>query len=179
MDTSSFKTFLAEKYDNVFSVEQKEKYADQVWEILVQSYKPIGGLKKIKNKEDMIKDFPMWKVARRKDSVLAVIIYKDKGDGRKLVAVGTDGTKEAKDMLHNMMEQEFTRSFFEVSGPLLKFLNKHFPQLVKQYTISPERAEEIIGKPVSPTEGGMYKRVIGGDIMEKMMLGTPGKRITR
>lgn len=177
--SNSLKTFLSEKFYNAFNREQKEKFADQVWEILVQSYKPIGGLRGIDSKEDMIANVPMWKVAYVKDKVLAVVLYKDKGQGRKLVAVATDGSIEGKDLLRNMMKDEFTRSFTEVSGPFFKFLNKHYPELVKQYTIPPEQVEKILGKKVVPTKNGFYKREIQGSILEKIMLGTPHKTITR
>lgn len=61
--SNTFTQYLTEKFHNLFSAEQKEQYADQVWDILNQSYKPIGGLRGIESKEDMIQSVPMWKVA--------------------------------------------------------------------------------------------------------------------
>jgi len=174
---NTFTQFLSEKFTNLFTVDQKEKYADQVWDILVQSYKPVGGLRGIKSKQFMIDNMPMWKIAAQDNKVLAAILYKDKGAGRKLVAVATDGSKQGKELLRNMIEQEFERSFFEVSGPFYGFMNKHFPQLVKKFTIHPDQVEKILGVTVSPTKDGWYKRVIQGNILEKIMLGTPGKAI--
>jgi len=181
MDRITFKQFLAEKFYNVFTADEKKKYADQVWDILVASYKNIGGLAGIDSKEDMIQNIAMWKVAVKDGKVLAAILYKDKegGHGRKLVAVGTDNSKEGKDLLRNTLKHEFTRSFMEVSGPFYKFMDKHYPDLVKQYTISPEQASKILDREVTPTKDGWYKRKIQGSTFEKIMLGTPGKQITR
>jgi len=178
MTNLKFSQFLAEKFYNVFTEDQKKKYADQVWDILVQSYKPIGGLRGIESKKDMIQNIEMWKVAKRDDKVVAVILYKDKGTGRKLVAVGTNGSTEGKSMLRDTLSHEFERSFMEVSGPFFSFLKKNYPDLVKQYTIPPEKAAEILGKEITPTKNGMYRRDIRGVTLEKIMLGTPGKTIT-
>lgn len=174
---NTFKQFITEKYYNAFTLDQKKKYVDQVWDILEQSYKPIGGLRGIKSKQDIVDTMPMWKLAVVDNKVLAALLYKDKGAGRKLVAVATNGTKAGKDVLREMTEQEFKRSFFEVSGPFFKFIEKNFPDLVKKYTIPPEQVEQILGKVVAPTKDGWYKRTIKGDILEKIMLGTPGKSI--
>lgn len=174
----TFQTFLSEKFYNAFTREDKELYAQEVWDILVQSYKSIGGLRGINSKEDMIAKVPMWKIAIVDKKVVAVVMYKDKGTGRKLVAVGTDNSNEAKDLLKNMMTKEFERSFFEISGPFYKFINKHFPELVAKYTIPYDEVEKILNKPISPTKNGFYKREIQGDILEKIMIGTAHKTIT-
>lgn len=173
----TFTQFLSEKFYNAFTDDQKRKYADQVWDILVQSYKSLGGMRGISSKEDMIKNIPMWKIAKDHDEVLVAILYKDRGQGRKLVAVGTNGSPQSKELLHNMLKKEFERSYTEISGPLFSFMNKHFPDLVKKYTIPTDQVEKILNKTVAPTRDGMYKRVIQGQIREKIMIGTPGKTI--
>lgn len=176
---ATFKQYIAEKYINVFSPAEKQPYVDQVWDILQKSYKPIGGMKGIGSKEDMINSVEMWKVAKQGDIVFAVILYKDKGVGRKVVAVGTNGTPEAKIMLRDMFKHEFVRSFGEYSGPLLVFMKREFPDLVKQYTVPVDQVEKILGKPITPTKNGMYRREIRGVPLEKIMIGTSGKTIKR
>lgn len=95
-----FEQTLTEKFINLIGekdIEKKREYADRVWDILQRSYAKIGGIKGsgFKSKEDMIKNIPFWKIMKSNGKVIAVKLYKDK-NGRKSVAGGTDGSKEAK-----------------------------------------------------------------------------------
>lgn len=64
----------------------KQKFADQVWDVLQYSYRELGGLKGsgFNSKEDMIKNIPFWKMVTKNGVVHAVVMYKDRG-GRKSV----------------------------------------------------------------------------------------------
>lgn len=170
---------LNETFVNAFKPEQKQKYVDQVWDILQSSYHAIGGIKGtgFNSKEDMIKNVPFWKLGIRGGKVRSVVMYKDKG-GRKTVAVGTDRSPESKVLLKDMLRNEFERSFGEKSGPLLNYLKRNFPKQVEKYTIPPEKAGAIIGKSdIEPTDDQEYYRTISGTKMKKRMIGTPGKTI--
>ena len=124
---------LLETYLNIFSSVEKKKYVDDVWDILQKSYQSIGGIKGngFENKETFISKLPFWKLLRKDGTIVAAIIYRDK-EGRKIVAVATDGSKEGKAGLIKMFKEELElkRSYFEISGPLLKYLyntlNKEF-----------------------------------------------------
>ncbi len=173
----TFKEFLTETYINAFSANEKQPYADQVWEILKRSYKAISddGPVAIPSKEYMISNVPLWKIGTHGDKVLAVIMYKDHGKGRKVSSVGTDGSPESKAMLRDMMKNEFTRSYGEYSGPLYEFLKKHFRDLIKQYTIPPHEAAKLLDTTVTPTKDGFYRRTLpNGKEIEDIMIGTPG-----
>lgn len=170
----SFKNYLFETFNNIFKEEDKQKYIEIVWDILVESYKPVGGLTKVYDKKDLM-SIPFWKVIKRDGNVTGVILYKDK-NGRKLVAMGTDGSKEAKKQLKFTLNKEFERSLMEVSGPLLKYLERNWPDLVKKYTIPVEKVQDILGTDVEPTTGNFYKRMIGKHNHEKILIGTPGKK---
>ncbi len=177
----TFLQFICERYNNLFTAEQKQQFAPQVWQLLQTAYSPIGGLKGsgFKSQQDMIDNIPMWKVSTRNGSVKTVIMYKDR-NGRKLIAMGTDGSLEGKQMLTNMLRSEFTRSYAELSGPALRFVQNKMPELVSQYAIPSEKVVEIAamnGKTVTPIDQYLYTREIGGHAAEKMMIGTIGKRI--
>ena len=40
-----FDEFLSENYKNLTSIEDKQKYKEQVWDVLDKSYQYIGGIK--------------------------------------------------------------------------------------------------------------------------------------
>ncbi len=177
-----FKEYINEGYKNLFQSDESQKmmYADEVYDLLTKSYKKIGGLKGkgFRSPTEMVKMVPFWKLAFVKEELVAVIMYKDKGTGRKLVAVGAKPTPEGKKRLLEIFKMEFSRSFAEVSGPLLKWLIKTYPDVVNKYKIPASEVRELFpGIHVKETEKYFYSRMIGGDTHEKMLLGTIGKSI--
>lgn len=175
------KSLITETIVNLFSEKDKEKYADQVWDILQKSYASIGGIKGngFKDKDDMIKNIHMWKLFKRGPDVKAVIMYKDKS-GRKKVAIGTDKSDDAKTMLANMIKDEYTlgRSYGEISGKALSFtikiLGKEFLQKI---AIPVENVKKIlIDDEIVAIDKFNYKRKIGGSWHEKIMLGNPNAK---
>jgi len=124
MKLKRFKQFINERIENLFTPDQKQKYAQQVWDILQSSYKQAGGIhgSGFKNIENMINNIPFWKINRNGETVKAVVMYKDK-EGRKTVSGGTDGTPEGKEALAKMKEDELKtgRSFGEISDAALLF----------------------------------------------------------
>lgn len=178
----SFKDYLlTETFKNLFNSSEKEKWVDQVWDILQASYEKIGGIKGkgFSSKEEMIKNIPFWKIAVKGGKVVAVVMYRDK-NGRKSVALGTDGTRAGKDQLIDIFKNDLHqgRSFGEKSGPALRFLQRNVPDWEK-YRIKADDVPEILGKTVKKTGKYTYTRTIGGEEHEKMTLGTPGKKIVK
>lgn len=169
---------INETIDNYFKPEEKKKYAQQVYDVLEKAYKPAGGLvgSGFRNVEDMIKNIDMWKVFRRGDEVKAVMMYKDKA-GRKRVAIATDGSKEGKDMLKKMLADEYKsgRSFGEVSDASLGFIKRIFSEAdFKKFVVPFDIVKETLkGKEIEDVNGFIYKRKIGGEWHEKIMLGNP------
>lgn len=171
---------LTEHYENLFlsNVEERLKYADRVWDMLNKAYESIGGLKGsgLSSKEEMIATIPLWKLKRRGDEILAVSLYKINA-GRKRVAVATNVTPEGKDALRDMFRQDFEqkRSWVEVSGPSLRFLEKTFGEQLSEFEMTPEQVQQLIpDTKITPTgNGNRYTREIGGNQMEKLALGNP------
>jgi hypothetical protein len=179
----------------------KEQWVDQVWDMLQNSYKNIGGIKGtgFTTKEDMIKNIPMWKMATVKGKLVAVLMYKDKG-GRKTVAGGTDGTPTGVKKYIDMVSAELKRSFGEKSKGALGVTMKTVPwETLENFTLSPEVVSKAIGWKVTPIKdykGELpddakltlskypqlkkyaYIRPIAGSDVFKVAFGTPGLKIT-
>ena len=174
---------VTETFDNLLPKDRDKKLAiaDQVYDILQSSYASQGGIKGsgFQSPEAMADKIPMWEVFRRGKDVKAVTLYKDKS-GRKMVATGTDGSREAKLMLAKMLIQDVTsgRSFGEVSGKALAFLQKLLGDELYKHAVPVEKAQEILPNDrLTPVDKFMYTREIGGEEIEKLMVGTPGKKI--
>lgn len=195
-------TYIMEGYKNLFDYNQKEKYVDDVWEILQSSYKAIGGIKGngFSSKDDMMNKIPFWKVITKNSKVVGVVLYKDKS-GRKVVASGTDGSAEAKELLVMTLKPELSRSFGEKSKASLGLLMKSIDwNILRQYMKTPSevkkisRGDDIV--PISsvsnndlPSDAQLtlkkypqlkpygYLREIGGTMVFKVMVGTANKTI--
>ena len=172
---------LIERYVNAFQADTaiREQYADQVWAILQASYTKIGGLKStgFGSAQEMIDTIPFWKLGVRDGKVRAVMMYKDK-NGRKGTAAGTDGSPEGKELLKDILRNDFSRSYIEVSHDLLRFMKYNFPEEMERYAISPEKAKAITGKDSTPIDDpDEYVRMVAGEPIRKRMVGTPGKTI--
>ena len=172
----SFKEyFLIESFENVFDREDKLKYVDDVWNMLQKSYSKIGGLKGagFGSKEDMMNYIWMWKIATNNGKPVAVVMYKNRKGMRKGVAAGTDGTPMGKNKLKEILREDFERSFSEVSGPLLKFLTREFPDLVEQYKIPVTEVKRLLQhRSITPIDDYYYTRYIGGHKIKKLALGS-------
>lgn len=192
---------LQERILNLFAKdeEEREKYADEVWNILQTSYQKIGGLRGsgFGSKQEMIDKIPFWKIFKRNGRVVAVMMYKDKG-GRKRVAMGAD-LPDGKEYVAMEIKHEFGRAYFEVSGPSYGFIKKAVGvDFMRKYAKTPEEVNDIVkdeeiisynewlaqGNPKSEdVKGGdplmdyFYMREIGGKKKAKIMLGTRGNKI--
>jgi hypothetical protein len=179
----------------------KQKYSQQVWDILQSSYANIGGIKGngFGTKDDMLK-IPMWKMGIRDGKVYAVIMYKDKG-GRKSVAAGTDQSIEGGWFIKDIMANELGRSFGEKSKGALGTIMKLYPlEVIKQFLSSPDRVKEMfpndgivaiteVDEQEWPIDAKLtlnkypllidygYLREMNGDMLFKVMLGTSGRPI--
>lgn len=197
----TYKEFISESYKNAIGSDpMKDKYADQVWDILQSSYKSIGGIKGegFSSKEDM-KTIPFWKMAIKDGKVEAVIMYKDSG-GRKSVAVGSTGSPYSKTRIVDMMRNEIGRSYGEKSKASLGAFLKLYPEkVILAHIKKPNEVAAFTNKKITaitdvdekdwPKDAKLtlqkypylkeygYLRDIGGKPMFKVFLGTVGKSI--
>lgn len=177
---------LLETFDNLFNNdgEKRQALAPKVFTMLQNAYASIGGLKGagFTSPEDMIANIPMWKVFRRGQDIKAVMMYKDT-NGRKRVAMATDGSHEGKATLAKMIADEYAhggRSYAEISGGSLNFHKKVLGDKLDSITIPPSQVASILD--MDPSEirivsDAEYQRQLGGDWITKRMVGTIGKKL--
>lgn len=171
---------LEERVINITRTEDKQKVAKDVWDILQKSYAYIGGIKGngFESIDNMINKIPYWKIARKNNKIVAVILYKDK-NGRKLVACGSDGSKEGKYAIKRFLldDVKHQRAYGEVSDSVLKFYKRNLtPDEIRKFFIPAKEVKNILkDKNIKITGEYTYERIIGGEPHEKMMYGKTGQ----
>lgn len=164
--------YLMESYKNLFQKDDMWKYASDVFKILEESYAKIGGLN-IGSIDELIDESDMWKLYIKDGIVKLVFIYKDK-NGRKLIAVGTDGSQEAKRILIKDIKHDLGRSYVEASGSLEKLIN-HIIGDDNKFKIPSSEMLSLTGKIPSNIDPDTYHydRKIGEKTHTKALYGTP------
>lgn len=188
---------LLETYLNLLpsDEEKKHKHKHEVFKLIKDAYASQGGIhgKGFDTPDDMVKHIDMWKVHKKGGKVIAAALYRDKGQGRKRVAIASDGSSEGKNAAGKIMSEDFSRNraHAEVSGKSLSFLKKQmnisahvksFEYAKKYHAESGDKVErpsdndpEVIRHP--ELKDHFYTREIGGHQHTKIMLGTTGKNI--
>lgn len=160
---------LIERAINLFDPQEKEKYADEVWNILQSSYAKLGGFKSAANVEELIQKTHLWKLIKRDGHITAVGIYRDMM-GRKSIASGTNGSDQGKrDYLMIKSEDlRFHRAWAEVSGPAEKMLARSGAKPIPNTF-----AGVLTGKDITELnpDGFHYTRRISGEPYEKVIYG--------
>lgn len=160
---------LIERAINLFDPQDKEKYGDEVWNILQTSYAKLGGFKSAANVEELIQKTHLWKLIKRDGHITAVGIYRDMM-GRKSIASGTNGTEQGKRdyLMIKTDDSKFNRAWAEVSGPAEKLLAR-----VGAKPIPNVFAGALTGKDITELnpDGFHYTRRISGDPYEKVIYG--------
>lgn len=199
-----FSAYITENYKNFIgptSTEDRKKWVDQAWDLLQTAYAPMGGMKGggFASKEDMIHNLPMWKLFVRGDRLVAATFYKDK-NGRKAVAIASDGSPEGKKIVADRYKADMKVSYGEKSGPALGFAIKTIGMdVIQNFVLKPELVQKLTGdKNISVTKYGVdnldpkdritfdkypelkdyfYVREIGGEMHLKLTFGAPGLTI--
>jgi hypothetical protein len=173
MNELSLTNLLLERFVNLHTPEQMNKYIDVIWDILEKSYAPIGGFKSAKNKEDLIDKSGLMKLVTKDGRVVAVKIYKSEL-GRKSIAGGTDGSDEGKKWFMKICEEDIklNRAWGEVSGKMEHIMLKR-----GAVPIPSSMAGRILGKPILSydPDGYHYTREIMGEPHTKVMVGDINK----
>ena len=104
---------LSESFKNVFTHEKDikseayiEQYGEEVYKILVDGYRDIGGLKGVYSLDNLIEGSDFWKINTKNGKVLAVAIYTFKRGGRKLQCASAVKTPEGKRALYQIVEDD-------------------------------------------------------------------------
>lgn len=158
------------------SDKEKEEYASDIFNLINTAYAPIGGNLNYKSEADVLgseadADYEVVNIDDDPEPD-ALISYKEKDAGKKLTAMGHDGSSQAKSKSLNHMADLLKKPgyYLEVSGKLQDILLAKGAPVVKDKDLI---QKVLKGKKLEFNEDGTYKRVIGGEAHTKTLLGKP------
>ena len=135
---TNIKKLIQELFENnnqegliVQFIEQLElqNYIDEIYEILINSYKNIGGLKTYKNKKDFIDKAKFAKIVKYNNKIIAVAIYRRIEYSFKMVAIGCINNNLGKNALQEIIKDDIKNYklhyWCEVSGAIEHYFKKY------------------------------------------------------
>jgi hypothetical protein len=180
----SFRDFLSIN-ERVISIglnpkheQHREKLRSQIHGVLKKSYANVdggygghgsGSEGEDKAIHDDITNSAHIKATVRKGTVTHATLYK-KQVGRKVIALGTNGSDQGKSDLKQNQKDDHTqkRAWGEFSGRAeVSYRNRGFPQ------VHAKHAGPLTGKKVTQKDDDHYERDIGGKPHTKTILGHP------
>lgn len=181
---ATIKTNAGKEY--ITDKETKEKYADDVWEMLQHSYKSIGGYQGAKSADHLVSKTYLWKIITKGDTPVAIGIYKQQF-GLKRIAIGTakdaggeivhvtgedKKVRVGKAALTKLVKSDLKTAWVETSGGSEKLIMKVGGS---KYRLPNTDANALTGKEILDMndDGFHYTRDIGGEPHEKIIIGTP------
>lgn len=186
----SFITLIAESLHTLVGDDkQKDKHKHELHAMLNKAYEKIGGIKGngFQSPDHMVKHVHEWKIHRHKGKIVAAVLYKHK-NGRKGVAVATDGSEHGKTALGKIMHDDIVhkRAWSEKSGSALSFTKKLVGGDIKKHAIPYHVAKTLHDDEIRPAphndpeitrhpelKDHFYQRKIGDHWHTKIALGTP------
>jgi hypothetical protein len=155
---------------------EKAEYANDIFDLINTAYAPIGGNINYKSASDVLgaesdADYEVINIDDDPEPD-ALISFKEKGAGKKLTALGHDGSNIAKSKSLNRMAALLKQPgyYLEVSGKLQDILLAKGAPVVTD----PELIGKVLkGKSIELNDDGTYQRFIGGKKYTKMLLGNP------
>lgn len=175
--------FLIERVLNLHTQDEKSKYVDDVWDMLQNSYKKLGGFKTALDKQELLSFPGYWKIVKRGDKITAVNIYRKspKTTNYKVIASATETQVDPKtgenratkqgladyNML-NKADVKMQRSWAEVSGPAEVMMKRMGAKPVPNKYAALLTDKEILE--LNP-DGYHYTRLIQGKPHEKVIYG--------
>lgn len=150
------------------------KFKRDIFELIQTAYNAIGGHANLLNPDDIdTSEGKFYEIVDIDDdgTIDAVSVSKHTKYGEKGVAIGHDGTKEAKRAVINFRIKNLKKRghYVECSGKIYEILSAAGVPVVNNQ----EDVEEILGKKVDWIGDGWYYRTIGGKYMKKIMMGIP------
>jgi len=143
---------------------------DDLDRLLNISYAAIGGfLKGNYTKESFMKGIALVKFIRKNGAIVAFVSYKSK-HGRKVVAVGQDGTPAGKTALMALFQEDMTqkRAWVEVDAKMEHiYVDKYGAERIPNILVA-----DILKKDIQSLDpdGFHYKREIKGHVYTKCMV---------
>jgi len=175
--------FLIERILNLWTPEERQPYAKQVWDMLQRSYKKEGGFKSAASPEELVNTPGYWKLTRRGDKITSVNIYKKIGktNNFKGIASATETEFNSEKDRYAATKQGFSdynqmkaadiktrRSWSEVSHKIEAMLAKSGAKPIPNKFAAMLTGKEILN--LNP-DGYHYTRLIQGQPYEKAIYG--------
>lgn len=171
-------TLITERFININSKEEMEKYIDKIWDMMQRTYSYLdGGFATASSPEELIRKTHYAKLVKKNDTIIAAALYKD-SHGRKGIAKGSDGTKEGLMAVKQIYveDMKFNRAWGELSGKAESFALKN-----GGIPVPNTMAAELLGKEIKSLnpDGFHYTREIGGADHEKIIVGNVNKEVEK
>ena len=188
---------LTESYVNLVgdkSIDDKNKYKNEVYDLLKKTYETAGGIKGngLDSPESMVEKIPFWKLKFKNGKLVAGALYKDK-TGRKRVAIFHDNTPEGKSLAVQTMSDDIKlgRAYVEVSkGSLQSLKKRNGLDFILKNAIPIDKVKQVSKDEIRPVDDDdaevlkhpelkdfFYKRTINGKFETKIMLGKIGNSL--
>ena len=156
------------------SPKEVEDLKKQLFDLIDNAYKPLGGHPNVQSPEDIISAADLFTVIDLDDDPEhdAVALAKNRAGGIKHVGLGHDGSKPARSAAVNYKAKELKTqgNYVEVSGKLFDILKaKGVPVVDDEDTVR----NVLKGKEIKWNGDGTYDREIGGKKLTKVMMGKP------
>lgn len=156
--------------------DEKSEYAKDIFDLINTAYAPIGGNINYKSAADVLgseadADYEVVNIDDDPEPD-ALDSYKTTSAGKKLTAIGHDGSPLAKSKVINHTAQLLNQKgyYLEVSGKLKDILLAKGAPVVTD----PELIKKVLkGKTIELNDDGTYQRFIGGEKHTKTLLGNP------
>ena len=150
---------------------------EELFKMIDKAYAPLGGHPNVTKPDDIKTAGDNYSVIQLDDDPEddATVTYKNRAGGKKLVAMGHDGSKPARSAAVSKTVSDLNKSgyYIEVSGTLLDILKYKGVAIVND--------EETVRKALKGKEivwhgDGSYDRKLGGKTHRKVMMGKPNTK---
>lgn len=155
------------------AVEQMQKYAAQVWELLSQAYASVEGGLHFSSVEELIQKTKQWRITVAGNTVIAVAIFKAK-KGLKISAfcMNRQFGALAKISLIALIKNSLKNGWIELSENAERFVMTYCNGA--QYIVNNCLADGLLNKNIKlSADGYHYSRNVNNTVKEKIIVGTP------
>jgi len=150
---------------------------EELFKLIDNAYAPLGGHPNVTSPDDIKSAGDNYSVIDLDDDPEddATVTYKNRAGGKKLVAMGHDGTKPARSAAVAKTVDDLSKKgyYIEVSGKILDILKAKGVAIVDdEETVR----KALKGKDIKWNGDGTYDRKLGAKIHTKVMMGKPNTK---
>lgn len=150
-----------------------DDYKKIIYTLINNAYKPIGGHPNYKAPGDVksSENFEVFDIDYD-DDIDVVLVSKKRAGGKKAVAIGHDGSKQAKRLAikHQADQLKKKGHYIEVSGKITDILKANGVAIVDDESTV---RKVLKGKDIKWHGDGTYDRKIAGKYHRKILMGKP------